>query len=397
MNSQATTSKMRFAVGLSTNPDSAAAVEDVCAQVASQLDAKPDLALIFISPHHGDDLRQIAAKVVDRTAAAHLIGCTGESVVAGDREVERQPAIALWLASMPGVSVETAHLERFPTPQGDDVSGWPQPLLGDWPDGASLIALGEPYSFPINVLLEQFNHQHGGVPIIGGMASGGSRPGENHLLLDGEQFDEGAVVARLHGPLRLTTVVSQGCRPIGEHFIITKARENIILELGGRSPMDRLREVFEELSEHEQDLVQHSLHVGKVIDEYRDSFDRGDFLVRSCLGHDPESGAIAVGDSVRVGQTIQFHVRDADSADDDLRTLLADGVAENARAALLFTCNGRGTRLFDEPDHDTSIIRELTGDIPVAGFFAQGELGPIGGRNFIHGFTASVALFQPEE
>ena len=197
--------------------------------------------------------------------------------------------------------------------------------------------------------------------------------------------------------MRIRPVVSQGCRPIGRPLVITRAEENVIIELGGRPALERLHEIFGSLDEADRRLVRTSLHVGRAATEYKDRFDRGDFLVRNVVGADPESGVIAVGDLVRTGQTMQFHVRDAASADDDLRLLLAREREAGARAvgALVFTCNGRGMRLFDEPGHDARCLEECLGPLPAAGFFAQGEIGPIGNRTFLHGFTASIALVEP--
>ena len=191
--------------------------------------------------------------------------------------------------------------------------------------------------------------------------------------------------------------MSQGCRPIGRPMIVTKVERNLIRELGRRPSLEVLRELFEELPEDERELVQSGLHIGRVINEYQEEFRRGDFLVRNVMGSD-DQGGIAITDLVRVGQTVQFHVRDAETADEDLRSLVDTDRIDHPRAkvagALLFSCNGRGTRLFAEPDHDVGVLRERFGPIPVAGFFAMGEIGPIGGQNFVHGYTASVVLFE---
>ena len=178
--------------------------------------------------------------------------------------------------------------------------------------------------------------------------------------------------------------------------MITRSEENLILDLGGVPALQRLREMYGELDDADRELVRSSLHVGRVASEYRETFKRGDFLVRNVLGADPDSGVIAVGDTIRTGQTIQFHVRDAASADDDLQALLCGSPGETDPAgALIFTCNGRGSRLFAEPDHDARCLQRCLGPLPAAGFFAQGEIGPIGDRTFLHGFTASIALFGP--
>jgi small ligand-binding sensory domain FIST len=229
------------------------------------------------------------------------------------------------------------------------------------------------------------------------MASGIRGAGQCRLLLDDAVLDQGAAGVLLQGPVGLRSIVSQGCRPIGRHMIVTKAEDNIILELGGRPPLEQLQELWQSLSAAEQQLFQRGLHIGRVLNEYRGDFQRGDFLVRNVLGLDRSTGAMAVGDRVRVGQTVQFHVRDAETADEDLRALLQlDLNAHEKRpgAALVFSCNGRGTHLFPQPHHDARTVRGEAGPIPLAGFFAMGELGPVGGQNCQHGFTASVALFE---
>jgi small ligand-binding sensory domain FIST len=232
---------------------------------------------------------------------------------------------------------------------------------------------------------------------MGGMASGGRRPGETRLVLDKNELANGAVGVLLQGPIQVRSIVSQGCRPIGQHMIITRAQENIIAELGGQPPLLRLQQLWQELAPREQQLFQQGLHIGRVINEYQGQFQRGDFLVRNVLGLDRESGALAITDNVRVGQTVQFHVRDAETADEDLHAMLQRDITAHSQrpaGALVFTCNGRGTRLFSEPHHDARAVRAEVGPVPLAGFFAMGELGPVGGQNFIHGFTASVVLFE---
>jgi small ligand-binding sensory domain FIST len=228
------------------------------------------------------------------------------------------------------------------------------------------------------------------------MASGAHGPGPHHLLRDGEQVEHGAVGVLIKGESPIRTIVSQGCRPIGRAFIVTAAEDNMVVALGGRPVLDQLRAMWDDLSGMERSLAQQGLHLGRAINEYQSSFGRGDFLVRNVIGFDQDTGAMAVNDRIRVGQTVQFHVRDAQSAHEDLETLLKENVptADLPAGALLFTCNGRGTRLFQESSHDARLISKHTCGCPLAGFFAQGEIGPVGGRNFIHGFTASMALFR---
>ena len=229
------------------------------------------------------------------------------------------------------------------------------------------------------------------------MASGGHGPGENRLFYNSHEVRHGAIGLIIRGGPRVRSVVSQGCRPVGTHYVVTRAEGNVVHALGGVPPMQRIRELFDTLSDRDAELVRMGLHLGLAMSEYRDRFERGDFLISNVIGADPEAGSIALGTQVRVGQTVRFHVRDAETADEDLLNLLnADRAAHTAppQAGLLFSCNGRGTRLFSEPNHDAAAVQKVAGPIPLAGFFAQGELGPIGGRNYVHGFTASIALFE---
>ena len=208
--------------------------------------------------------------------------------------------------------------------------------------------------------------------------------------------------ARLPGGVSVRTLVSQGCRPIGDSFVVTRSEDNVVFEIGGRPPLERLRETVATLSAPDRELLDRGLHLGRVIDEYKTEFGTGDFLIRGVMGADPATGAIAVGDRLSIGQTVQFHVRDAATADQELRSLLEASVATlpgRAAGALLFTCNGRGSRMFATPDHDAKLVSSYLGGAPLAGFFCEGELGPVGGANFLHGFTASLAVFvdQPSK
>ncbi len=266
------------------------------------------------------------------------------------------------------------------------MTGWPS--LDRAP--ASLLLFADPFTFPVDAFLQRVNRDLPGLQIIGGLASAAGSPGGNRLVLDDRVVDEGAVGVFIDGGMEVRTLVSQGCRPIGRPYVVTRAEQNLIEELGGKPAIERLQELAGAASEEERELLRRGLHVGLVVDEHKAEFGRGDFLVRNLLGADEGSGALAVGEQVSVGQTVQFHVRDAGAADEDLRELLS-GV--DADAALLFTCNGRGRHLFTVPDHDAGMVESMLGPIPLAGAFCAGEIGPVGGRNFLHGFTASLALF----
>jgi small ligand-binding sensory domain FIST len=389
--------KMPFASALSIEPDSLRAVQEVCERARAQLPGTPDCALLFFSPHHAEAAAALGKAAAEQLGARCFLGCPGESIVADDREIERGPALSLWLAQWPVAELTPFHLTLEETSEGLTLLGWPDDMASVDPERAVMLLLADPFSFPVDDFLRQMNEQYPGLRVLGGMASGAREPGGNPLLLGHECLAEGAIGVLLQGAVQVRSVVSQGCRPIGQHLVVTKAQDNIIIELGGKSPLAHLQQLWQELSPRDQRLMQQGLHIGRVINEYQGEFQRGDFLVRNVMGLDRASGALAVTDRVRVGQTMQFHVRDAATADEDLHELLhAEMAAHKARpaGALLFTCNGRGSRLFDQPDHDASVVRAEVGPVPLAGFFAQGELGPVGGQNFIHGFTASVVLFE---
>lgn len=365
---------MSFAAAISEHPVTAVAVGEVAGNVLERLGGSPpDLALLFVTEAHAGALEDAARAVRSVLAPGVLVGCAAVAVAGPAREVEEQPAVSLWAGHVGGP------VAAFET----DGSG------GDGPpfDPVALLLLADPFSFDAEGFFADLRTRFPGLPVYGGMASAARGPGGNRLALDGAIEQAGAVGAWLGPGVEIRGLVSQGCRPIGSPYVVTKAEGNVVYELGGTPAVRRLTG----LSEEDVHLVNRGLHLGLVVDERKAEFGPGDFLVRNVLGADPDSGAIAVGDVVEVGTTAQYHVRDAASADDELRRLLT---GEEAAAALLFTCNGRGRRLFGVPDHDAGVLAEALSGAPVAGFFAAGEFGPVGGRNAVHGFTASVALFE---
>ncbi|MCS7046633.1 MAG: FIST C-terminal domain-containing protein [Gemmataceae bacterium] len=388
---------MPFLALVSTHADTGLAIDDLRRQLGAEWSGGSDAALVFFSRHHLPAAEQIAEALSDLNCRA-VAGCPGETVVANDREIEDCPALCLWLARWHRpVQAEAFHLSIEQTSEGFSLLGWPDALVGATPSDAVMLILGDPFSFPVDDFLDQVNESYPGLRVVGGMASSAREPGLHRLIVGDRVVTDGAVGILLEGPIGCRSVVSQGCRPIGQPFIVTKARDNLILELGGKPALLQLQELWQHLSPRDQQLAQRGLHLGRAISEYQSSFQRGDFLVRNVIGIDRGSGAIAITDRPRIGQTIQFHVRDAATADEDLRLLLqADRKAHPARpgGALLFSCNGRGTRLFAVPNHDAAVIQRIVGPVPLAGFFAQGEIGPVGGQNFIHGFTASAAIFD---
>lgn len=396
MSSSSQGGRLAFASAASGRREATEAVTEAATLVREQLAGSADLALLFVSPHHAAAAEALAPLACDLLGTENLLGCTGEAIVATGRELEDQAAVSLWAARLPGAGLHPMHLAFARTREGGTFVGWPDGLPEPWPDDSTLLLVGDPYSFPADVLLERLNEDRPGVPVVGGMASGASEPGDNRLFFGRRVETLGAVGVLLSG-LKARTVVSQGCRPIGRPYVVTGAERNVVHELGGIPALQVLLDIYKELPVREQKLMQSGLHLGRVVQECQDRFGIGDFLVRNVLAIDRGSGAIEVGDYIRLGQTVQFHIRDAQTADDDLRQLLAavrkDPAAKPA-GGLLFTCNGRGTRLFDQPHHDAACIAKALGDLPLAGFFAAGELGPIAGKNFMHGFTASLVLFE---
>jgi small ligand-binding sensory domain FIST len=382
---------LRIGAGLSTAVGAADATIEAAREAAAALGgAGVDLAFLFISPLHLDRAAEAVFALREELAPRHLVGCVADGVLAGEREIETGPAVAVWAASLPGAEIETFHAVAYALEDEDGVGIGGLPELDD---PALVALLVDPFTFPAAPFLRDLNEQHPGLPIVGGVAAGGGAPGAQALILDDEIEQEGAVGVVVSGiPVR--TVVSQGCSPFGREAVITRAEENVVYELAGERAIDRLREDVAELPEEERRLVAQGILAGLVINENKSEYGHGDFLIRGLVGADDETGAIAIGEEVRVGQTLRFHYRDAGTADYDLREGLAlelDG--GRAAGALVFTCNGRGTHMFDEPGHDARAVSELLRSGGVGGMFCGGEIGPVGGRAFLHGFTATLAVF----
>jgi small ligand-binding sensory domain FIST len=380
----------RVGAGLSASPGAAEAAGEAARGAQAALGGAPvDLAFVFLSPDHFAGTEEAIEAVEHELAPGNLVGCVAEGVVGRERELESGPGAAVWAAAFPDAEIETFHSVALGTDDGVAVTGFPEL------DGADLVAmLVDPFTFPAAGFLAKLNEEEDGVPLVGGLAAGGGEPETQALLVDGEVVYEGAVGAVIRGvPVR--TVVSQGCAPVGRDAVITSAEGNVVFELAGETALERLKGDLATLTpEQQQSAARGGVLAGLVIDENRSDYRRGDYLMRGLIGLDEESGALAIGEPVRVGQTLRFHVRDAASADEDLRENLAGAVADRrAAGALLFTCNGRGTNMFSTPDHDAHAVGEALGDDALAGFFCAGEIGPVGGKPFLHGFTATLAVF----
>jgi small ligand-binding sensory domain FIST len=385
----------RIGAGLSTASGAATAAAEAAALARERLGgAAADLALLFLSPHYVEDAPQAAAGVREALAPAHLAGCAAEGVIALERELEGEAGLAVWAASLPDAGIQPFHVRAVEEDDAIVLDGLP-----DLGDPELVLLLADPFALPVSALIDHLGEQYPDVPVVGGIATGGGEPGAQALILDGEIHREGAVGIGLSN-VAVEAVVSQGCAPLGSDAVITRAEGNVVFELAGRPALERLREVVGTLSPRERQLAARGLLAGLVIDENKPEYGRGDFLMRGILGADEESGAIAIGDEVRIGQTLRFHARDATSADEDLRLALSEAVAEGGAppaGALLFSCNGRGRNMFEEPDHDSRALADALGAPALAGFFCGGEIGPVGGRSFLHGFTATMAIFLAED
>ncbi|HBS28157.1 MAG TPA: hypothetical protein DEB06_01610 [Phycisphaerales bacterium] len=396
--------------GLSVNIDIGLAVEQALEQTQARvLPGCADLVMVFASGAHAQDMERVCDAIGGALNPGALIGVTGESVLGTEQEVERRTALSVLAVSLPGTRISPFTYRDLPHVKLDE----PDSLaalagaLGADPDLRGIFVFVDPFSVPAASLAESLGQVHRAVPglrrspVIGGLASASPKPGGNILVLNGRSMRHGAVGVVVRGAVDIDTLVSQGCRPIGQPQVVTGASRNVMQMLGGRRAMDVLRETVTGLSPEDRELLPNGLFLGRVINEYKPRFGRGDFLIRGVMGVDQNSGAIAVGDMVRTGQTIQFHLRDARTASEDLELLLAaQRLSSPPAGGVLFTCNGRGSRLFAEPSHDARLVsRTLAGDdgtpMPLAGFFAAGEIGPIGGSSFLHGHTAALAVFRP--
>lgn len=353
-----------------------------------------DLALLFITNHYEESIDSITDRIAQFLPHALLLGCTAEGTIGVDRELERTPSISLLAASLPEVVIRPFHVRQSQLEAAQSASDWER-IVGVSPESNPVfLCMADPFSIAVYDFLDQMNLNYPKCPVVGGIASAGRAPRQNRLFLGGAVHQEGMVGAALSGNLRVETVVSQGCRPIGKSFVVTKVEGNIIHELGRKPALEQLHGVLTKLAESDEQLARESMFLGRVIDEYKGNFGRGDFLIHNILGADRKTGAIGIAGHVKVGTTVQFHVRDAQSADEDLRAMLSLHAGTEPEGALLFGCNGRGTHMWPQPGHDIGMLRQVLGNIPVAGFFCGGEFGPVGGRNFVHGFTASIALFH---
>jgi small ligand-binding sensory domain FIST len=390
---------MRWGSSLSRKPDAVAAFSEAAAAVEAQLDgATPDLLLVFASPHHVQDLDAVARLAARRFPDALVTGCTGRGVIGGAREAEDGPAVSLTGAHLPGVERSAVHVEMTALPDPDARGNAWRALTGVAPGvQPSFLVLADPFTLDSHALIRGLDLAYPRAPKVGGLASGGDAPGDHRLLLGTEVHRSGAVAVAFAGDVEVETVIAQGCRPIGQPMLVTRCKGGLLQELDRGTPLKVLGEIYESLGPRDRELMRDSLFLGLDMREERVEYDPGELLVRNIVGADQDTGALAVGEVLHPVQAVQFVLRDAHAAEEDLRRLL-EGRARTGReppaGALLFSCTGRGAGLFGTVDHDTALFEEKLGPAALGGFFCNGEIGPVGGTTFLHGYTSAFALFR---
>jgi small ligand-binding sensory domain FIST len=408
-----TSPTMQWASAMSTRASLEGAVREVVEQLQRQFDQVPDLGLVFISSSFTSEFPRLLPLLQEMWPIPHLVGCSGGGVVGMTsehvpREIENAPAISLSVASLPGVAAQSFYLS------GDDLPDLDSPpqawidLIGVAPgENPQFILMADPFSASVNDLLQGLDFAYPEAVKVGGMASVDSFNRVSGLFCNDTLHDEGIVGVALWGDVVLDTIVAQGCRPIGKPFQVVEVERNIVLSLSDpdaenavKTPLETLQTLFSTLGEDDRRLAQNSLFIGIAQDSFKTSLEHGDFLIRTLLGVDPKVGAIAVGDRLRPGQRVQFHLRDANTSAEDLKTLLqryqvqSSITASSPVGALMFSCMGRGKGLYGESDFDSGLFFEHLGPVPLSGFFCGGEIGPIGKSTFLHGFTSVFGIFR---
>jgi small ligand-binding sensory domain FIST len=391
-------SEKRFADAMSVDKDWRKAAAEAARAARAKLGPLPcDLALIFVSQVWDDfDPAELSSILAKELAPLHSLGCNASGVISGRREVEMKPAIAVLAMRLPGVKLHSFSFTPGELSKMEDGRALVAALDLYPTDNPKFLAFGDPMSCDPDHLTGLINSGYPGAPLVGGLSSGPQLKKASWMLLNGEPIEKGVAGVALTGDVSFDIVVSQGCRPIGEPLMVTKAEGNVLQELGGRPPLDVLRETLSRCPPDDQRLARHSLFAGLVMKEGHSGYKRGDFLIRNLMGFDQDSGSLVLGAALRRGQTLQFQLRDAATSDVDFQAMLgamAEGGAA-PRGALLVACCGRGQGLYGEPDHDAGLVQSMRGPLPMAGFFANGEFGPVDGRNYVHGYTSSLVVIR---
>lgn len=390
---------MKWASAISTDDALHLAVDELAVSIEEQLDgAEPDLVVAFVSPHHRAVWDVLPDLLADRFPTATRLGCSGGGTLGAGREVEDHAALAASAAVLPGVAIDELALAPEEIPSTEDAAMFWKSRLGGDGDPSAVLLLPEPFSCSVESLIGGLDVAFPGTVVFGGLASGARRAGSHLVFHDRDGSGEGAVGVALRGDLVVETLVAQGCRPVGVPMFVTGVDGTMITSLDGQRPVDVLHDLFMALDERDQELLQYALFIGLVMRNGLSSYGPGDFLIRNLMGVDPATGALGVAERIQVGQVVQFHLRDAATSAADLEAHLAAFRARSPihpAGALMFSCLGRGEHLYGHPGHDTRLVREALGPLPMAGFFCNGEIGPVQGRPFLHGYTNSIAFFRP--
>jgi small ligand-binding sensory domain FIST len=390
---------LKWASAVSTAPRLDLAVVEAARSIWDQLQGiGPDLVLAFVSPHYRADWSSLPGLLAGQFPEAARLGCSAGGVIGDQREIESGAALALTAAWLPGVELSPFLLSAGEEPEIEAAAEvWRQRLGCEPGDTTHTVLLPDPFTADVPPLLKGLEQTFSTGTITGGLVSGGRKRGQSLLLVEDELGTDGTAGIALRGNIEVDTIVSQGCRPIGNPMFVTSCSGPLIMELDGLPPTKVLQDLFEEISSAEQELIRDSLFIGSVMYDDRIEYHRGDFLVRNIVGFDPGSGALAVNTEVSKGQVIQFHVRDAETSAEDLEELLAAHQSSSRPApagALLFSCLGRGSDLYGHPSHDSNAFHRHLGPVPLTGFFCNGEIGPVGGHTFLHGYTSAFALIR---
>jgi small ligand-binding sensory domain FIST len=359
--------------------------------------SKVSLGLVFLHPRLFSNAAKIMELLQVHGRIPLLAGCSSMAMIAGEREMEQDCGIALGLYHLPGADLKAFHFTQENIEESTGPAYW-HLQTGVTPEQTNgWLVFADPFTLDSEQWMEGWNEAYAPLPILGGLASGNYSEQRTQVYLNGSVFDEGGAAISVGGNVSLASVISQGCTPIGEPWTVTRVERNLIYEIGNRPAYQVLAETVSGLSPEEQQKSRGNLFIGLVMNEYLEEFHRGDFLIRNIIGADPKSGVLAVGAFPRMGQTVQFQRRDAATGTEDITSLLKRSHAElkdkTIYGGCLCSCNGRGKRLFGVPDHDAGHVQAELGPMGLAGFFCNGEIGPVGGKNFLHGYTASLALF----
>lgn len=391
---------MKWISTVSERPSLKDAVHETTEKILRGLGSDhPDLIVVFVSEHYNEDYDRLPELTKGPLAGGLLIGCSAGGVIGGGKEVEQRPGLSITVAVLPDVELAPFYIETEDLPDGHaDSEAWEKLVRVSAQKDPHFLLLPDPFSFDADRFLKGLDNAFPESRKVGGLASGSREAGGNALYLGSDVHHSGLVGVAMTGNIEVDTVVAQGCRPIGLPMFITRGQNNILQELDGQPPLQVLQKLYETLDTRDKELFHHSLFLGIAMKESRQEYRQGDFLIRNLMGTGPETGLLAVGAILKEKMVVQFHLRDKQTSSEDLETLLShyrsDFGKVSPQGSLLFSCLGRGMNLYGKPDHDTDAFRRHLGDIPLGGFFCNGEIGPVQGTTFLHGYTSSFGIFR---